>query len=273
MRCPISTSVNYNFVFLGIILLASNGTCLNYDVLDTLDINDVFPKLPNYYKANENQTALYNKNSLDMSKVSDSHINITLQRLQGVFENITGYNISATENYDEIVMNDTKLEIINSVRRRLPRKTRRQGRQSLPWHGGDLYWDIAAEWVANQKMLDGMLTMIYMARHHVKTMAVQQVSAPKDDSYRLAYIWTKAQILHDRVIAIYNTMADNAYTYDWNKEWDRTFYFLMLHQKALKIHTQFNFYFWIIAKIHHKYSVINQLYQTTPTTLARRTTK
>lgn len=231
----------------------------------------MFPKIPSYFKANESLVASYKKSFVDMSKVSDVHINTTLQTIRAMFENATGYNSSAVENLEDVEMNNTEMEIGRSIRRKLLNKTRRHS-LGLEGHPAPI-WDVASDWIARQKMLDCMLTLIYMARHHVKTMAVQQVSAPKDDSYRLAYIWTKAQILHDRIIAIYNTMADRAYTYDWDLEWDRTYYFLMLHQKALKIHTQFNFFFWIMAKIHHKYSVINLLYQTTPTTVPRPTIK
>lgn len=249
--------------------MASDGICRHYDILDSLDINDVFPKLPSYFKANDTQAAIDRKETVDMSKVSDNQLNMTVLRLRAMYENMTGYNSSTLENFDDVVVHEMKIEVLNMTRRSLLNKTRRQG---LPWFGyKDLSWDWASEHITRQRMLDGMLTLIYMARHHMKTMAVQQVSAPKDDSYRLAYLWTKLQILTDRIIAIYNTMAEKGWTYNWELEWDRPYYFLMLHQKALKIHTQFNFYFWIIARIHHKYSLINQLYQTTPTTQKRST--
>lgn len=234
-------------------------------MLDSLDINDVFHKIPSYLKANDTQAALYGKNMVDMSKVSDSHLNRTLQRLQAIYENATGHNASIIENYDDIVINATRKELFNKTRRTAFNNTRR----ALPWHGRfDPYWDYAYDYMARQKMADCMLTLIYMARHHMKTMEIQQVAAPKDDSYRLAYLWTKLQILFDRILSIYNTMAEKAYTYHWEMYWDRPYYFLMLHQKALKIHTQFDFFFWLIAKIHHKYSKLNLLYQTTPTTSA-----
>lgn len=204
-----------------------------------------------------------------MSKVSDAHFNKTLQQLQTLYENATGYNASIIENVDDEVIHEIRTELFNKSRRNALNETRRH---RLPYHGYyDPFWNRASDYIARQKVLDCMLTLIYMARHHMKMMHLQhiRVKAPKDDAYRLAYLWTKLQVLHERTSSVYNTMTRKAYTYTWDLDWDRPYYFLMLHQKALKVHTQFNFYFWIIAKIHHKYSVLNQLYQTTPTTQRR----
>lgn len=227
--------------------------------------------MPSYLKANDTQASLNGKDIVDMSKVSDTHINMTLNRLQEMYENATGVNATIIENVDDVIINETKIELLNITRRKYGNKFRRA---HIPWHGyKDEAWNWASSYAARQKIMDTMLTLIYMARHHLKTMAMHQIFAQKDDAYRLAYLWTKLEILHERIKAIYNTMADKAYTYDWQIEWDRPYYFLMLHQKALKVHTQFNFYFWIIAKIHHRYSLLNQLYQTTPTTQRRPTDK
>ncbi|XP_026327887.1 uncharacterized protein LOC113236111 [Hyposmocoma kahamanoa] len=154
----------------GIILSALNGKCWRYDILDSLDINDVFHKIPSYLKANDTQAAIHRKNFVDMSKVSDAHFNKTLQQLQTLYENATGYNASIIENVDDEVIHEIRTELFNKSRRNETR------RHMLPYHGYyDPFWNRASDYIARQKVLDCMLTLIYMARHHMKMMHLQHI--------------------------------------------------------------------------------------------------
>lgn len=238
----------YNFVFLGTVLSASGCTCTN-DKLDKLNMNDVLHKLPHYFKANETQAFVDRNTAIDMSKLSDAVLNETIHRIRIIHENITGYNASAVkENVYDIEMNDSRMEIFNSIGRKLSKKTRRQARQSLPWHGRDKYWDDASDWITRQKILDCMLTLVYMARHHVKAM-VKTLSNKRDSSYRLAYLFSKLETLHGKVKLIYNEMLRKADFKTWNEETNKKIE--TLYKKALKIHSEFNLYYFIMSRMHN----------------------
>lgn len=231
------------------------------DMLDTIEVNDVFPEIPEFFKINNTQANLHRKETLDLSKVSNFHLNKTILSLKNIFQNSTVYNSTVDE--EAKLLNETKIAITNNFRRSALTDTRRG---DLPFFRYEIGWSEASKFVMRQKILDCMLTLIYMARHHVVTMAKQQINAPHDDAFRLAYLFTKLVILHDRMISVYNTMAVKVYSLVWERQWDRAFYYLMLHQKAMKLHFQADFYFWLIAKIQHKFALMNQIYLTTPTT-------
>lgn len=227
----------YNFILLGTVLATSGCLCPDPHKLDKLHINDVFHKLPQHFKADDVQAAMDRKQAVDMSKISHAMLNATIRHIQTVHQASTGYNASIIEDVNERAINDTEIQIFNKTRR------------ALPWHGRfDPYWDYAYDYKARQKMWDCMLTLIYMARHHVLAMTLRG-STRRDSSYRMAYLWSKILILHSKIETIYNTMRKKANITNWDLKKKK--YVMMLHKKALKTHTQFNFYYFMIARIHH----------------------
>lgn len=238
---------NYHkFVFLGTVLSASGCRCSD-DKLDKLNMNDVLHKLPHYFKANETQAIVDRSEAIDMSKVSHTIFNETIHRIKGIHAIATGYNESETENDEDLVINDTRTEIENLVRSKLLNKTRRH---SLGLEGHPLaIWDVASDWITRQKILDCMLTLIYMARHQTNSM-VRTLATRRDAPYRMAYLWSKLQILHGKVKVIYNRMLGKANVTNWEPKKKKK-YLLKLHTKALKIHSQYNFYYFVISRMHH----------------------
>lgn len=225
-------------MFLGTILSTSGCLCPNHAKLDKLNINEVLHKLPHYFKANATQASIDRKQAVDMSKVPDAVLNETMRRIQSMHEASTGYNVSLIEDVSQQVLHETRTKILKDTRR-----------HGLPWHGyKDLSWDWASEFIARQKMLDLMVTLIYMARHQLTAMNTQ-LSTRRDSSYRMAYLYSKLDLLRKKIKLIYNKMKSKASDTKWGLKKTRK-YLVLLHKNALKIHSQFNFYYFMIARIH-----------------------
>lgn len=201
-------------------------------------MNEVFHKLPQYLKADDIQAAIDRKEAVDMSKISDTALNATIHHLQKIHQASTGFNASIINDDNEQVINDTGIEILNETRR-----------QILPWHGvHDRYWNYATDYMARQKILDCMLTLIYMARHHVLALTVEKPTR-RNSPYRMAYLWSKIDTLHNKIKTIYKIMKKKTNTVN-EVPTNKSKYLVTLHRKALKTHTQFNFYYFIIARMH-----------------------
>lgn len=206
----------------------------------------MFHKLPHYFKANDTQASIDREEAIDMSKVSDAVLNATIHRFQVMHESATGSNASMIEDVKEQMINETRTEKLSKNRR------------FLPWHGSDdVGWDWAANYMARQKIFDCMLTLIYMARHHLKAMS--SMSNRRDSTYRMAYLWSKLQALSSKIKFVYNAMKRKANI--TSKDLKKKKYLVTLYRQALKLHTKFNFYYFMMSRMHH--NLVDELRSTT----------
>ncbi|CAH4032967.1 unnamed protein product [Pieris brassicae] len=137
--------------------------------------------------------------------------------------------------------------------------TRMNDTRRLGWHGGYYEWQEASRYEVKLKVLDLMLQFIYMARHKVKRLEAERYFNPKDTSYRIAFLYRRLIRIFKRMNDIYSTMCKIKERKSLNMEHQ-----LFLHHKSAKLHVDFLYLWWVLVKLHEKYSLAHGIPNVVP---------
>ncbi|XP_060802399.1 uncharacterized protein LOC132902223 [Amyelois transitella] len=145
--------------------------------------------------------------------------------------------------------NDTIPSQLTMLDETIPKNDTR--RQKIPWYSRWTYRH-ASDFNTRAKIMDNALQTIYMARHKIRQMEKEKHFNRKDTGYRIAFLYKYIRKLYRRLVDIYMTSLKRIKTTYKDAASSHDFMAAM-HQRAVRIHTDFLYYYWVMIEIDKRY--------------------